>query len=108
MDIVNEETTYFVVVSFFDEEQNPVLPNNVQYKIEDIETGQTIKEWTRIEPREGTYDIEITAEENKIIDDSNNVERKILTIKYSYGANRAGTGEYIWGVKNLKGIETIN
>jgi expansin (peptidoglycan-binding protein) len=105
MQTVNENSTAILTVTFTDENGDAAIPSGGQYTIYDVLSGITIKAWTDFTPSSATHDIEITDEENSIIDDTQLYETRRVTVKWKYGAGKSGTGEFIYRVKNLEQIE---
>jgi hypothetical protein len=105
MDIVNEKTTCIVTFTFTDEDNNPVTPTAATYRIDDVQTGTSIVTTTGFTPLSSTYDLEVQYSNNKIINTSSVTEYRNITVDFTYGAgNKHGTSEYVFGVKNLKGV----
>lgn len=104
MEIVNERSTSIVAMTFRDETGALVTPSAGTYQIHDAASGTEIRAETPFTPAGSTHDITITDTENRILDASRNVEERIVTIKFTYGAGKPGTGEYRYIVKNLTKI----
>lgn len=100
MDVVNERTRYVLPLTFRDEDGTPVTPVGVTVRIDDVASGTAIRAATAINPVSSTHDLEITAEENRIINAANRIELRRVTVHIQGEA----TGEYLYHVKNLAGI----
>lgn len=101
MDLVNEKTSWTVTASFYDEGGNAVTPDSGSYRIDDVGSDTEITGDTPFIPAGSTHDINITPTENRILTTSNQVERRRVTVTFSYGVGKQGSGEYYYGVKNL-------
>lgn len=101
MEIVNEKCTSIVSLTFRDETGDLVVPSAGSCQIHDAASGTEIRAETPFTPAGSTHDITITDSENRILDASRNVEERIVTVTFTYGAGKKGSGEYRYGVKNL-------
>lgn len=105
MDCVNEKTDYFVNVTFKDEDGNLVTPTKAYYNLY-CETSETvILIETEIVSLDTTVEVIVTADQNKIQNPKNNIEEKVMTVRFTYsGGSRQGTAEHRWSVLNLRKI----
>lgn len=104
MEIVSERSTSIVTLTFRDESGALVTPSAGTYRIDDAVSGTEIKSETVFTPAGSSHEITITDAENRILDDARNVEERIVTVTFTYGAGKKGMGEYRYGVKNLAKI----
>lgn len=100
MDVVNERTRYVLPLTFKDEDGAPVTPAGVTVRIDDVASGTEIRPVTAINPTAATYDLEITAEENRIVNAAARLEVRRVTIHIQGEA----TAEYLYHIRNLAGI----
>lgn len=105
MDTINEKTTYFVTVTFKDEDGTLVTPTAAYYSLY-CETTQTeILAETAFPSLSAAVKITVTSTQNTIQKSSNASETKLMTVRFTYNAGtNQGTSEYRWEVKNLKRI----
>ena len=103
METVNEKTTAILAVTFKDENGNLVTPTTGSYRIDDY-AGTQITGDTAFTPSSSTYEITISANENRILDANNLVETRIATVSWTYSGSKQGTSEYIYQIKNLRKI----
>jgi hypothetical protein len=101
MEIVNERSTSIVTLTFRDETGAQVTPSAGTYRIDDAASGTEIRASTPFTPSGSTHDIMITDEENRILDVTRNIEERIVTVSFTYGVGKKGSGEYRYSVKNL-------
>ena len=106
MDEVNEQTDNPLTLSFTDDSGQPVTPITAKYKIIDFFSGTVIKPWTNITPDSDSFDLYLTKEDNRILNEENPYEVRIVTSVYEYGPDRQETFEISYMVENLVGIET--
>jgi len=105
MKIINEKTSLVLELKFSDELDRPVIPASAQYRLDDVSTGQQIAGWTNIAPSAATYDLVISDEQNAIIDPDQEVEKKRVTVSFTFGSdNKRATDEYTYAVRNLTNI----
>jgi len=101
--VVNERTRFEVAVEFLDADGAPAAPSAVEYRIDDAGTGAEILDWTSIDP-ESEVTIPVTSEQNRILDDANQIEIRLLTVRAVLGADAELPEEFEWAVKNLRMI----
>lgn len=103
MDSINEKTTAIITVTFKDENAALVTPTAAYYKLDCLTTGTVIKSETQISNPAPTKDIVVTSIENKIQDQNNTQEEKILTLRFTYASGtKQGTAECRYKVVNLQ------
>lgn len=105
MEIINENTTLIVRLSFKDENSIGVIPSAAQYRIDDVDSGAQILDWTSFTPSADTHDLTITAAQNAIMASDREQEKKRVTVEITYGVtDNKATDEYVYVVKNLTKI----
>jgi hypothetical protein len=107
-DIINEQNTYVVRVSFKDDSNVSVIPSSGNYRVDDI-TGGVATEIianTSFVPAATYHDLVIPALSNAILDQNHDYENRIVTVNFIYGS-RQGAGEYQYTLKNMQRIETL-
>lgn len=106
MDVVHEQTTYMLTVSFTDQDGAPTTPSAGTYRIDDI-TGDVITEVvgdTDFVPDGSSHEIEITPAMNSLLDQTRKIEYRLVTVRFIYGDDRRGAGEYRYCIKNMRGV----
>lgn len=106
MDVVKEQTTYIVSAHFTDQDGAATTPSSGTYRIDDI-TGGVITEVTgdtSFTPSDTSHDIEITPDKNTLVNPENQIEYRLMTVRFTYGSARQGAAEYRWCVENMRGI----
>ena len=98
---VNDKSTAWLTVSLFDRFNNPSPPSSVIYRIDCLSTGQNILAATTINGPGASFDIQILAAYDAILNAANSEEIKRLTITAIYGSNDQLTAQYDWIVVNL-------
>jgi hypothetical protein len=106
MDAIKEETTYLIRVAFTDEDGDPAVPSSGAYRIDDITDGVItgVKDDTAFTPIGPTHDIEITPAENAILVADHEIETRLVTVSFLYGAARQGRADYRYYIENMKGV----
>ena len=107
MDEINERCTYILTVSFYDEDDLPVVPNSATYRIDDVTTGTLIVATKAFPSLAASVDVEITKGQNSMIAENHTFETRRVTVVFAYGAARQGTDEYLYKVRNLPGVAII-
>jgi hypothetical protein len=104
MEIVNEKSTCILTVSFKDEDGAAVVPSSGNYRIDVLNADGTysqVKGDAALPSLAAEVDIEITDEENAMLDPAVNSEQRVVTVTFSYGTGKAGSAEYFYRLKNL-------
>ncbi|OHB77706.1 MAG: hypothetical protein A2Z25_20690 [Planctomycetes bacterium RBG_16_55_9] len=97
MDVVNEKTSTIQPCTFTDELGAPVTPTSATYSIHDESGYEIVAPLTAFTPP----DIIITATHNRILDSAKSAERRVITVHFTYGSGKEGSGEIMYIVKNL-------
>lgn len=98
-----DEQTNFDVVARFRNGTSASLPNTAWYRIDCRTTKQVIQDWQEITPAESVT-ISILPEWNKILDSTNLIEQKSITVSANRGTSIQRNRSYTWEVKNLLGV----
>lgn len=103
--IVPEETTFTATCYFrLRGTQAASIPTTIHYRVDCLKTRRQITDWTLVSSPAGSNDIVITPTENQILDDSNRLETKQLTVKVDSGLSTQVIKPIQWKVRNLVGI----
>jgi hypothetical protein len=99
-----------VTVNFLDQNNNPlsedVLSTIVgEYKITDQSSGRVIKDFTNFIPDNSIYELNITGDDNRIINSNVSQENHIITVSIVYGDGKIENEELTVTVLNLSGIK---
>lgn len=106
MEFVNEGSTSVLSISFYDENGSAIIPYSVDYRIDD-ESGEEIKKNTSVTPGE-TVEITISSTENRILNKSKPIEKRIVSVKYTWsGGSKVGYDHYEYIVRNLDFADQI-
>ena len=103
MDYINEKTTAYVDIVFYDRNGLPATPNSITYSTYCKTTGTPIKTNVSVAAA-SQITIILDALDSTIINTANPSEVKVLTVKASYNLNDALNSEYNWTVTNLVGV----
>lgn len=105
MDVVKEQTTYIVTASFIDQDGSAVTPSSGTWRIDDITDGAIteVQDDTAFIPSGATHDFEIVPEQQAILVASHEIEYRLVTVQFTYGAARKGAAEYKYCIQNMKG-----
>jgi hypothetical protein len=102
MEIINENTTLTLTLTFEDENGDAVTPSAARYKLDDVSSGASVLAWTAFSPSSSTHDLVITATQNAVIDSTKSREKRVVTVEITYGMDaRMNTSEYAYVVRNL-------
>jgi hypothetical protein len=105
MKSVNERSTAVLVITFSDENKALVTPSSAKYQIKDEISGMILTNWTDLTAISSSYTLVIDQNNNRILDDSNDSEVKIVTVVSVYSSPaKQCTSEFKYEVKNLHGV----
>jgi len=100
MDRINEGTTGYLNLTFYDKDGNAQSPTVAYYSIRCLTTGSTVVDVTSIPPA-STIEIKIKPDENYIIDPGNDTELRRVLVQAEYGAQDAVTDIYEYHVDKI-------
>jgi len=75
---LNEGSRCFIKAKFFDKNGLAQIPTSVAYRVDCETTGTLIQDWTTVTP-DVQVEVQINATLNKIINQRNPLERKVVT-----------------------------
>ena len=103
LSVVNEGSTAYLEISFYDKDNNAATPSTVTYRIDDLNSGAEIRADTSVSPA-SSVEITLTPDDNKILDTTSAYEKRLVTIKTTFGTDDGMNEEYTYLVKNLAGV----
>lgn len=105
MAIVNEKSTSYITVSFFDRNNAPRAPSSLSYRIDDVMTRTPIRPLTVIENPGEVVEIVLSPDDNMIVTPHLSTEQHRVTIIATYGDDDQITDSYTFLVRNLDVIQ---
>lgn len=108
MQVVTEESTAWLVVTFKDREGVLTAPSSFKYRI-DTEQGAELRPWTDVDNQalDLEQEIKLTPDDNRIVDSNlepNKRQVNVVTIIAPFDENDQRTAEYKYRVENLAKI----
>lgn len=97
---LNEQSTGYLTVSFYDKTGALAVPASASYRIDDKATGTAIRALTSLTPA-SSIEITLTKADNTILNDTKPSEERRVTVISVYSATDQVTDEYIYTVVNL-------
>lgn len=79
-------------------------PSNLRYRIDCLSSGSVIRDWTTLAAA-ASGRLELTATDNRIVDQINASERRVATLEADYGTEDAVKSDVRYTVRNLAGIK---
>ena len=79
-------------------------PTNVYYRLDDDGSGVTLADWTVKTPPvlpTNYVDITLTPEQNRVINETRQLERKTISVMADRGLATQQVADYTYGVRNL-------
>jgi len=104
--IIYEETSFTLTAYFRNRAtQEASIPTTIHYRVDCLSTKRQVTDWTLVSTPAANNTITITSSENQILDDSNSLEVKQITIKVDSGLSTQAIKPAMWKVRNLLGIQ---
>lgn len=103
--VVNEGSTFVLRLEFFDEDDQPAVPDKLWYRIDDPLRQTAIRAKAEVNlgsDVSSTVDLLIT-ESDTISLDTRQYQRRLVTAEWDWETGH-GTSEYEFFVKNLYGV----
>jgi hypothetical protein len=106
---ISEKSSRIITVSFLDQNNNPLSSDLLstivgKYKITDQSTGKVIKDFTNFIPDNSIYELNLSSEDNRIINPDVSQENHIITVSAVYGDGKIENEELSVTIMNLTGI----
>ena len=107
--IIPEKSSRIITINFLDQNDNPLTDDLLstlvgQYKITDQSTGRIIKGFTSFITDKSIFELNISSDENRIINSNVSQENHILTVAVVYGDGKKENEELTLTIQNLVGI----
>jgi len=105
IDEIEERQGTILTVTFEDRDGVGITPSTAKYAIYDIYSGEIITNVTDITPVSSSYDITITAQENRMINSSRTFEDKSVVVQWTYTpSSYESTRIYKYRVNNYRHV----
>jgi hypothetical protein len=104
MDTVNEGSDTVLTIGCTSPDGTPVTPSNVSYIIMDYFTGNVLVESLTNVPTSDSFDIDLTAQANTIINQYYAYELRQVFVSYTYSGTKTKTDQYEYQVINMAGV----
>ena len=106
---ISEKSSRIITISFLDQNNNPLSDDLLKtivgkYKIIDQSTGKVIKDFTNFIPDRSIYELNLSSEDNRIINPDVSQENHIITVSAVYGDGKIENEELSVTIMNLMGI----
>lgn len=101
MDTVNEKSSSFLTITFYDKDGVGVSPTSATWKVHDLETGTVLKAAVSLSAG-SSVEVELTVPINSLVTSTNQFETHVVTVEATYSGSDHGHNEqYYYQVKNL-------
>jgi hypothetical protein len=101
---VNESSTAYLTVTFFDKNNIMVAPVSATYKIHDVLSGSQILAATPISPIAEQVEITLTPTDNTMVNAHSSNEKRRVTVEAIYGQDDGVNAAFVYEVKNLVNV----
>ena len=98
---VNEGSTAYLTVKFYDKSNNLAAPASATWEVHDIESGSVLLIATAIAPIANTIELTLTPTINTFIDSNNDEETRRVTIKATWGVGSTTNAEVDYDIADL-------
>lgn len=98
---VNEASTAYLAVAFYDKAGSLDTPASVSYRIDDVDSGDPVKGDTPIGAA-SSIEITLSPADNAMVDSTKRFEMRRVTVEATYGVSDKVQDEYLYKVKNLR------
>jgi hypothetical protein len=105
--VINEKTSCTIEQDFFNAQDVAEKPTFFIYSVYDVASGTEIIPPTTVIPDGPSYTLELTREQNRIIDKTKKKEKRLVTFEWEYAITKGGTAEYYYTVVNLLRIDPL-
>ena len=100
---INEGSSGDLTASFYNSAGQPDVPTTVTVQIQCLTNNQEIRAEQAVSPASSIL-IPITRTENRIINQANQIERRRVTVRTTYGAEDGLNDQYDYVVRNLSQV----
>jgi hypothetical protein len=101
---VNEKTTSYLTVKFYDKDKVLAAPSTITYTVYDVDTNTKIIDTTSVTPG-STVEITLPGgTANVIVTTGKRIEKRRVTIQASYGGSDTLKENYFYEVVNLEDV----
>lgn len=101
VDQIKEGSTGYLTVEFKNKDGDLEAPVSATYRIDCLTNGSEVRTDTAISPIASSVEITLTPDDTAIISASNNLEKRLVTVKAIYGADDGLNDNYRYDVINL-------
>ena len=100
---INENSTSWLELSFFDKVGLPESPVSISYRIDCLTNGAEVRADTALAAG-SSVEVELTTADNAIITQTNKEEHRRVTVTASYGSGQAHIERFDYMVQNLRAV----
>jgi hypothetical protein len=97
---VNELTTAWLVVSFYNRDDILEAPSTMVYEIWDVKSGTKVKDETSLTP-DSEVEIVLSSDDNRILDQSNFREARKVIVTATYSGGGKFVQDFVYHVRNI-------
>lgn len=103
--VINELTTEPIVVSFKNEDGEPIVPVSAKWRVDDVRSGTTIRDWAVLSPA-ASITIQLAESDTTILNVSNHTEEREVTVSATFSGNKRQTLNVNYEINNLRFLTT--
>jgi hypothetical protein len=103
MDVINENSSITLNLTYFDDEGQSITPEDVTYKIYDKSSKTYIVNNGTLTALLGESTLIISAARNAMVNTNLKSETRIVTITWTYNGTETDVTQYIYKINNIEG-----
>ena len=100
---ITENSSLTLTASFYDVASALSAPTTARYRIDDESSGREVLGWTSLTVSTQVV-IAVTADQNTLLNRTNKVEQRIITVQADHGLSSAWSDDYIYEISRLDGL----
>lgn len=105
MTVLNEKSTGWLEVTFYDEDDAEATPTSVYYSVYDEITGQEVLARTLYSGQlDSTIEIQLGTAVQQMLSTDRERESRIVTLEATYASGYVWNGDYEYKVKRVRGL----
>ncbi len=100
---VNEKSPIRMTMVFTDFDGSPLIPNTVEWRLDDLTNGAEVVAWTALGGPASTMTVTVPGDNNIIDDETHVKEVHLFGVRVDDGLPGEGHSEFSYNVANLSG-----
>jgi hypothetical protein len=103
--VINEFTTEPIIVTFKDEDGDPITPTSAKWRVDDVRSGTEVRAWTVLTVA-SIITLQLLAADTTILNVNNHTEEREVTVSAEFTGNKRQTLTVNYEIRNLRFLTT--